>query len=244
MPKTSSYKLSISNNDEIGFTLHSVVMEPRHCTPLDLAAAAKNLRVDFHGENEDEIAIISRKIVNYLLTDFFVLAHRTGLYNRQLKLWEALASVSEVKIAQLEQGFFKKVELPIWDLSMSDNKGRTKLLVRLVYDVPNSEFDLSNEKGCKVLLASTVQRAERLKMEHPLFSGVFLFCPKRAAECVRSCLSMVTAVDDPVGKYEAKLYSLPDISMDLFEYDNASDELKMLYPSLQKMNPNERAAST
>jgi hypothetical protein len=236
MPKTPSYKLSISSNDEIGFTLHSVVMEPRHCTPLDLAAAAKNLRVDFHGENEDEIAIISKKVVNYLLTDFFVQAHRTGLYNRQLKLWEALASVSEVKIAQLQQGIFKKIELPIWDLSMLDSKGRTKLLVRLVFDGPNSEFDLSNEKGCKALIASTVQRAERLKLEHPLFSGVFLFCPKPAAEYVRSCISTVTVVDDPVGKYESKLVSLPDVSLDLFEYDNGGDELRLLHPSLSKMN--------
>jgi hypothetical protein len=243
MPKTPSYKLSISNNDEIGFTLHSVVLEPRRCTPLDLAAAVKNLRIDFHGENEDEIAIISKKIVNYLLTDFFVLAHRTGFYNRQLKLWEALASVCEVKMAQLQQGFFKKIELPIWDFPMLDSKGRTRLLVRLVFDAPNSEFDLSNEKGCKALIASTVQRAERLKVENPLFSGVFLFCPNPAAEYVRSCLSMVTVVDDPVGKYEAKIVSLPDVSLDLFEYDHAGDELKMLHPRLQKMNSSERSVA-
>jgi hypothetical protein len=244
MPKTPSYKLSISNIDEIGFTLHSVVMKPRHSTPLDLAAAAKNLRIDFHGENEDEIAIISRKIVSYLLTDFFVLSHRTGLYNRQLKLWEALASICEVKIAQLQQGFFKKIELPIWDFSMVDTRGRTMLLVRVALDVPHAEFDLTNEKGCKALIDSTIQRTERLRIENPLFAGVFLFCPKPAAEYVRSCLSTVTAIDDPVGKYESRLFSLPDVSFDLFEYDNAGDELRMLHPSLQKMSSSERTATT
>jgi hypothetical protein len=244
MPKTPSYKLSISNNDEIGFTLHKVVMEPRQCTPLDLAAAAKNVRIDFHGENEDEIAILSKKMVNYLLTDFFVLAHRTGLYNRQLKLWEALAGISEVKIAQLQQGFFKKIDLPIWDLLMLDSKGRTKLLVRMVFDIPNAEFDLNNEKGCKALLASTVQRAERLRIENPSFNGVFLFCPKPAGEYVRSYISMITVVDDPVGKYEAKIVSLPDVSLNLFEYESAGDELKMLHPSLQKMNSSERTVAT
>lgn len=244
MPKTPSYKLSISNEDESSFTLHSVAMAPRRCTPLDLAAAVRNLRIDFQDENEDDIAKLSKKIVHYLLTDFFVLAHRTGLYNRQLKLWESLATVSDVHMSQLQQGFFKKVDLPVWDLPMSDNKKRTKLLVRLVFDQPNAEFDLSNEKGCKALLANTVLRAERLKVESSAFCGVLLFCPEPAAEYVRSCMPAVTAVDDPVARYDARLLALPDVSIDLFQYGSDADELQLLHPSLQKANSSPRSTAT
>jgi hypothetical protein len=227
MPKTTTYKLSIKSANEIGFTLQSVVAEPRQCNPLDLQAACANLSLVAEGEEPPKLAT---QLVQFLLTDFFALAHRTGLYNRQKKLWEALSRLIEVKISRLNYGIFGKTDLPILEFLFTDGLGKVLVLARLFEPSQTDAFNLENEKDCKNLLQSAVQRSEKLRSENPAFAGLFLCWPSPIATSVVKTVEQLTGASDPIARYESLLPGPFGVCIDLLEFSHS--EFSLVHPKL------------
>jgi hypothetical protein len=227
MPKTTTYKLSIKSANETSFTLQSVVAEPRQCTPLDLQAACANLVVESDAAEPPELAT---RLVQFLLTDFFALAHRTGLYNRQRKLWEGLARVEQVKIARLNYGIFAKIDLPILELLLTDGQGKVLILSRLFEPTETDAFNLENEKDCKNLLQSAVQRSEKLRSENPAFAGLFLCWPGSVPRSVLKTVEQLIGASDPIARYESIIPGPFGVCVDLLEFGPSHFEL--VHPKL------------
>ncbi len=228
MPNQDVYKFEIKCADPAGFTLNSVVSTPRTCTPLDLAAACKNIVLESTGS--DAPRVIS-DCVQYLLTEFFALQHRTGLYNRQRLLWETLGRVTTVEAKRLTQGIFQKTELPVFDLLFKDGKGRIAIFGQLIED----EAFLADDKKQREYWRSLVSRTEKIKSSKGPTFGLLIFAPAPFPNNLLSEVLKQTSGSDPVGRYESLLPEPLTIAVDLLEYTASpahSHAIRLVHPDL------------
>jgi len=225
MPKKSVHKLAVKNASESAFSLHSVTGKPRQCTPIDLHLASENLRLEPLTEEPPEEVL---QLAYYLLTDFFGLLHRSGLYNRQMPLWEALARIAEIHIERLTEGFIAKIELPIWELRMLDIHGRKLVLVRFLDDSATDLVDSQNSKDALRFLKNAIKTAAKLKSENPGFAGLILGCAWPMPEIIIENVLRLTG-NDPVARYQSVLQNI-GCSIDLIA--RQQERYSLVLPSL------------
>lgn len=230
MPKPVSHKLFVKSIETTGFTLNSVSSDPRRCLPLDLKVACASVAVEPAGA---EVSSLARRILYYLLTEFFALSHKTGLYNRQRKLWDALACVTEADVLRLEKGLLKKTALPIIDLNMHDRKGQIVILARIIESTQAPGFDLTTEKDCKNILESTVAQAEKLYGENNSFTGFFLCCPAPFPESIKLKVEQLTQAHSALGRYESILPGRFGLHTNLLSH--ADEGITLVHPNLQRL---------
>lgn len=206
MPKKANFIFEVRIRISEAFTLDSIVRSPRTFKPKDVQSACQNNElVVAHGEPPAEVV----SLVTYVMTDFFAMAHATGLYNRQTALWEALSKVTTISVEQLASGVFKKQPLPIYDFSFQDYKGKTLLLANLVSQVPEKKTGLE-------LLKSFISRASGKPV-----AGVLGFFSAPMPVGVLDYVQHQTRTPDPVARYESVMPGL-NKPFDLFEL-NESD---------------------
>ncbi len=193
MPQTPDFKVELKLLETEGTTLDSIARTPRIFKPQDLKAACQNTRLVCTPPTAPPWVLA---IVEYIAVEFFVLAHRTGLYNRQKTLWSSLAKVSSVSVFQLTEGLFNRRSLPLYDLHFQDYCGRTFILGHFV-DPSHPRDGAAIEK----LFANFLKRAEKIS---PL-TGLFLCFPEPFPEDLLSKVSQLTDAADPVARYESIL---------------------------------------
>lgn len=218
----------------MGFTLNSVVGSPRTSTPLDVKTACENLSVDPLGE---EAPTIVRDAVHFMVTDFFALAHRTGLYNRQRGLWEALARIAKVEVFRLKQGIFQKTELPQLDVHLNDSKNRTLIFMHMVEPQAYDENWHEDERRLKEIVKTVQQRAEKLKGTTGALQGAFLCFPRPFPEIVLNNVQKMTSASDPVGRYESLLPEPLLIPLNLIDVDRKGT-VRLVHPHLEPRKTN------
>ncbi len=227
MPKSAIYKLLITCANETGFCLQSVVAKPRECTPLDLQAACENVKIEMLAEIPPQTAV---DLTKFLLTGFFAQAHRSGLYNRQIKVWQALSRITEVRINRLQQGFLAKIDLPILDLFLCDARGQTLLMARLLEAAAVHADRGDSEKNYKNLLGGAIQRCEKSRSENPALVGFFLCWPKPLPLIVQTTVENITGAQDPIARYESLLPGAQGVCLDLIEFGD--DQFSLVHPRL------------
>lgn len=199
----SSVQLQIKILNPNAYTLNTIIGSPRTCTPYDVKAAGANLEITpEEGADRDEPGVLSESLalVRYLLIDYFSLAHSSGLYNRQMNLWQSLAKVTSVKVNQLTQGLFTKTELPIIDLYFLDAKSRVLLLGSFL----KPHEDWKDEKKCRSALSDFMRRAEKVqRKDPPAFAGLFLCFPEPFPPAILKQIQAMTGASDPIGRYES-----------------------------------------
>ncbi|MBS1956812.1 MAG: hypothetical protein JST89_21665 [Cyanobacteria bacterium SZAS-4] len=237
MPNSATYKLSITTENSSSHTLNSVVMQPRVSTPIDLQAATSNIKV----ESDSDCPPMLQTVVRYIFTEFFSLAHRTGLYNRQKLLWESIARINDVAVHRLQQGLFSKTNLPYYDLHFQDSKGRPLLLACVAEPEAVMGADADGERKMKDAVKALQQRAEKLRSKGGTLSGVFLVYPKPFPENVLKIVEDLTGASDPVGKFESILPEPLLIPIDLLEVNLEQlessaeinmDAMRLVHPDL------------
>lgn len=203
------YQVHLISSDLLG--LGTVVRNPRVYKPQDLELACQNLEILPVGGQPPDAYI--QRLVEFVLRDFFAMAHRTGLYNRQKVLWESLSKVTGIAVEQHQKGLFRKEPLPVFDLEFQDYKARTLILARLVE--PEYEAD---ERQLTKLLKDLFAKAKRLDG----IAGLFFCSPAPLAESLRRRVGKLTGAEDPVAKYEALLPEPLAIPLDLLEIDSTT----------------------
>jgi len=206
MPPKANFIFEVRTRISEAFTLDSIVRSPRTFKPKDVHSACQNTElVVTHGEPSSEVV----NLATYVMTDFFAMAHATGLYNRQKTLWESLSKVNSVQVKQLSSGVFNKQPLSIFDFSFLDYKNKTLLLASLVGKVPAQ----SNALG---QLKSFVSRASG-----KCGAGVLVFFPAPIPLEVIEFVQKQTHTEDPVGRYES---IMPGINrpFDLLEMNDSN----------------------
>lgn len=225
MPKNSVHKLAVKSVDETAFSLHSVTSRPRQCTPTDLQLANENLKLEPLTNDPPERALA---LVRYVLTDFFTQLHRSGLYNRQMALWEALARVVEVHIERLNQGFIAKIELPIWEIRFVDAQGKKPIVARFLDETAPNLVDANNPKDALRFLQDSIRRAEKLKVENPQFAGLILCCCAPVPKIIVENILKLTG-DDAISRYQS---ILPAAACHLDLIEEQGDQFALVLPTL------------
>lgn len=231
MPAHPLYKFKIDVISDEVVTFGTIIRSPRIYKPLDLQSASRNLRIS--KESGDGIPEID-SLVNYFVAEFFVLLHRTGLYNRQRQLWEALARVTRVNVVQLQGGLLANRPLPAFDIQFLDFRERQLLLCRFIQSAEQFE-----DKGCQRLLRSLLAQSAKV----PGLLGLFMVCLEPFPDGLRQRVSKLTEADDPVGRYESLLPKPLKIPIDLLVMSKSVEgktDVQLLHPDLKV---NKRACS-
>ncbi|MBX9939612.1 MAG: hypothetical protein K2Y32_10180 [Candidatus Obscuribacterales bacterium] len=127
------------------FHLGSVVQNPRAVTTLDVEAACSNLSLSIvSGKDCDNASHmkLASDFVAYILQGFFLTMHQTGLFNRQITLFEALARIDSVEVKQMEKGFFSRSPLPVLELNFKAGKAILARGLILLPDIANAEMSI------------------------------------------------------------------------------------------------------
>jgi hypothetical protein len=225
MPTNSVHKLAVKSIGETAFSLHSVISNPRHCTPIDLQLAGENLKLQPLTNDPPQEAV---QLASYLLTEFFATLHRSGLYNRQKALWEALARVHEVHFERLKAGFIVKIELPIWELRFVDERGRKLVLARFLDNSAPNLVDAKNGKDATRFLQNAIKQAEKFKVENAAFAGLILCCERQMPESIVTDVLKLTG-DDAVARYQSLL---PTIGCPIDLLVSQDDRFSIVLPLL------------
>lgn len=173
-------------------------------------------------------------LAHYIAIDFFALAHATGLYNRQIKLWEGLARTLTVEISQMSKGIFSQEKLPEYDFCFQDHKKRT---VALAYYAAaknsGSNFDYLKSTNNCLRRAAEVQGA----------SGVFLCYPSPFPTKVLEFIRRETNAADSISRYES-IFPKLGVPVNLLEVENSSvfnpseqaqfQRIRLIHPDLSK----------
>jgi hypothetical protein len=207
MPRKADFIFDVNIRIPEAFTLDSIVRSPRTFKPKDVASACQNNHLVLkHGQPPPMVV----SLATYMMTDFFAMAHGTGLYNRQRHLWESLSQVNSIHVQQLSSGVFHKSQLPIFDFSFQDYKGKPLLYVLLVSSVPDKQKATS-------LLKAFIGRAHG---KSSLTGSIACFpapMPTDVLEAVRN----QTNTTDAIARYEAVFPALR-VPFDLLEMDQAN----------------------
>lgn len=202
MPTKANFIFEVSIRIPEAFTLDSVVRSPRTFKPKDLRSACENNQlVVKQGAPPQAVSDLAQ----YVMTDFFAMAHATGLYNRQRQMWEALSQVNTIAVNQLNQGVFRKSGLPVFDLAFQDYKGKPLIMALLV-------TQLGGKLNPVKVLRQFIGRAQgKLGL-----TGALAFFPAPLPESVLQLVEKETFTDDPIARYESILPALR-LPFDLLE---------------------------
>lgn len=226
MPIKANFIFEVSIRIPEAFTLDSIVRSPRTFKPKDvLSACDNNQLVVKEGLPPPEVT----SLATYVMTDFFSMAHSTGLYNRQRKMWEALSQVNTIAVHQLSSGLINKSGLPVFDFSFQDYKGKPLLLALLVTHLPEKFKAVAT-------LKSFIRRAAGKSTLH----GALACFPAPLADDLLNFVERQTFTSDPIARYESILPSLR-LPFDLLEAHetvepgtSASNQYLLKHPSLKK----------
>lgn len=219
MSRHSSRNIRINCLETDAFGLYSVVANPRSVTPYDVQAAGKNIGLQFDGKKPAKDVV---SLVNYVLTGYFELAHRTGLYNRQKELWESIARLTSCRPEVVRQGIFVPIRLPVVDIVFYNSQNNPIVIVRLVKPQKRKDFD----KRAARYLTSFIQKIGKLQNRKGTLTGAMFCVPSPVPETVIKKIQNKVGANDPTNRFDSRLPAPANISFDVLEmsYGNVGVE--------------------
>jgi hypothetical protein len=207
MPRKANFIFDVQIRIAEAFTLDSIVRSPRTFKPKDVLSACQNNELVLKSGSPPQPVL---SLATYVMTDFFAMAHATGLYNRQRHLWESLSQVNSIHIYQQTAGLFQKQALPVFDFSFLDYKGKPLICALLVLHLPGKEKPLS-------LLKSFISRWQG---KGSLTGSLCCFAEKIPPK-VMEYVQRQTFTNDPIAKYESIMPGL-NVPLDLLEMNTSN----------------------
>lgn len=230
MPRRPDFILPISIQNIEDFSPEAVVKSPRTFRPQDVQNACRNVAITPPKDTPAEVLAIAQ----FIGIDFTALAHSTGLYNRQIKLWEALAKTQKVEVHQMSKGLFTKSKLPEFDFSFIDHKNRCIALARYAA-AEQSGSNMDYLRDCREFF----KRAEGITG----LTGLFVCYPAPFAKSVLEYIRKETNAADSVARFES-LHPKLAVPVNLIEfarsvvYDPTAGadrhSLRLVHPDLSK----------
>lgn len=221
--KSELCKLKISLKNPFGITPEQITQTPRSFNTKQIQTAVENVSLDDIQEIPlDEIPL---KSTEYLLKDFFLYMHQTGLYNRQFNLWRSLGNIKQLAVCKLQKGWFKKKELPIYLIDFFIDLKRACIKV-LVHDEDNIDYD-----KFKIFLKLLLSQGNKKRLK-----GIFYFL-KRADNDFLTKLTFLTRAFDSISKYESHIKGTRDVRLNVLTFERQLNTLfiKHVYPELKPL---------
>lgn len=230
MPSRPDFILPISIQNIEDFSPEAIVKSPRTFRPQDVLNACRNVAITPPKGTPAEVLAIAQ----FVAIDFIALAHSTGLFNRQIKLWEALARTQKVEVHQMSKGIFNKTKLPQFDFSCIDQKGRCIAMARYAA-AEQSGQNLDYLRDCREFF----KRAEGITG----LAGVFVSYPSPFAKNVLEFIRKETNASDSIARFESILPKLA-VPVNLVEFSRSAiydptagaerHSLRLVHPDLSK----------
>lgn len=228
-------KYKISPKNPLSLTCEKVTQTPRVFNTSQIKSAIEN--ISFINIEENIIPKNLTKIIEYILKDFFLYMHQTGLYNRQFKFWKTLGSITQCKISKLQKGFFKKKDLNIQIIEFYIDP-KVPCIKSLIIERNNNEqnFGFKNTyREFKYYLSKTLAdtNINRLK-------GIICFLNYNPDETFISKLNLITNAVDPISKYESVLLDLKDVRLNVItcREENEQTNFYHVFPELKSLKNN------
>lgn len=235
MPQKADFILRFTLQNIEDFSPDAIARSPRNFRPGDLINACNNVVLEVVGKDPPQHM---SSMARYLAIDFFALAHGSGLYNRQTKLWEGLAKTATIQFFVKKTGLVHKTELPEFDMLLFDRKDRVIAVAH--YTAPVANGDKHDYVGAFKEFLKRVKLRQGRQRQNAL--GIFLCYPAPFPEKVKELVMKETFAQDPVRKYESVLPSL-GIPIDLFEMDlvatkspsgSSHHAIRLVHPDLSR----------
>ncbi len=202
MSVVNSSTIVIKNDTTEAFNLSSVTQSPRTATAQDLEAACANLLFEPSAKVPDMVMAAAK----FVLTDYFTQAHQSGLYNRQIKLWESLSKIAVVDVKQLARGIFQKVAMPVYELNFKTNTGQTLACALVVEPLFSKTAENENAHAQLDLFKDFLGRMAKMQARQgDQVRGVFVFFDSPFPPAVLTHVEKVTGAADPVAKFDSIL---------------------------------------
>ena len=188
--------------DSEGYDLSSVLNSPRQVTRNDLEAAVANLQIEYPADMASDFHW-PMSLIGFVLKDYFVQCHQSGLYNRHKRPFESIPKVDHVMVRQIERGMMEKVLLPAWELTFLSAR-KEPYLSGLVF---SGAF--IKRRGYEEMLATVkehfvqLQRTKAKFAGHPaIVNGAFIACGAPFPEQLTSYFYKLTDGEDALGRIE------------------------------------------
>ncbi|MBI3591075.1 MAG: hypothetical protein HY094_06865 [Candidatus Melainabacteria bacterium] len=209
-------------------TCEKITQTPRVFNTAQIKNAIENISlIDVEEKVTPELLI---KIIEYILKDFFLYMHQTGLYNRQFKLWKTMGNITQCSISKLQGGIFKKNDLNTYIIDFFIDP-KSPCLCAIVNEGTKAE-SLSMYENFKSSLSKTLYgiNPDRVK-------GVFYFFNAMPDKEFITKLDFMTNAFDPISKYEAMLSDIKDTRLNIinFKCENEKYSFQHVYPEIRKL---------
>jgi hypothetical protein len=222
MSAAKNSTIVIKTADQEAYSLTAVTANPRNATAADIQAGLDNLVF----ETPEGTSDLVMAVVQYLFQDYFVFAHQTGLYNRQIRLWETFSRINAIQVRQVEKGFFSRTPIPVYELVMKTGQGQTPVCVLVIdKDVIHCEAfkrhgggaagkiygELLEDFLLKVMKIQARQGANGVK-------GVFVVTPEPLEGALLNYIEKKTGGTDAVSKVESIMPAPVSAHINLLTY--------------------------
>lgn len=223
--KKELWKIKIGHKNSLTLTGDKITQTPRVYKTSQIKEAIDN--ISFLEMEEKDIPEIVIKTITYVLQDFFLCMHQTGLYNRQFKFWKTLANITQANVYSLYKGILNGKNLNVYmiDLCIDPRFVSIKLLIN-----ENNEKKISFRDLKGHLDKASVYNFGKLK-------GIIYFINEPVLDDYFSLkLENMTNASDPISKYESILRGTKDLRFNLVHFKNEDGQYKYehIYPSLSR----------
>ena len=215
-------ELKVTLKNPLAITCEKITQNPRAHSTSEIKSAIENISIlDVKERIIPEVII---KAVNYILKDFFLYMHQSGLYNRQLNLWRILSHVSQIHVFELLKGFTKKVNLSTY-LIYFQVEERSPCIVGIINEKNTDSY--SELKTCLDKILGIINK-EKLK-------GVFYFTSRELGNDFMTNIITLTEAHDPISKYESIICGTKNTRLNLIKYkkENKDYLFEHMYPKLR-----------
>ena len=219
-------KIKISQKKPFGLTTEKITQTPRSFNTNQIIEGTENLT--FTEEKEGLTPDLLFRTIQYLLRDFFLYMHQSGLYNRQLVLWKTLGNVTQCNIYRLKKGFVKKQPLGIFIIDFFiDPKAPCISAILLNSIDQNTKEDCFKSLKYNLSKIISTENLKRLK-------GIFYFLNTKPDSFFLNNLDILTDAFDPIAKYESLLNWTKDVRLNVITFDefNKNHKFEHIYPQI------------
>jgi len=228
MAVVNNSSVLIKNLDNEAYNLGSVTANPRAASAADIKAGLDNLVIE-PSDNTNDLVLA---VIQYLFQDYFGFAHQTGLYNRQIRLWEMVSRVSTVEVRQVEKGFFSRTTLPVYELVMKTALSQSPICALVIGPEirandyyknyrPSEEgkiyVDLLRDFLLKVMKIQARLGANGVK-------GIFVVSPEPLEPALLAYIEKETGATDPVSKVESIMPAPVSAHINLLTYSPTDND--------------------
>lgn len=226
--KNELSKFKITQKNPFDMTCEKVTQTPRIFNTTQIKAAIENVLIT----KSDEVTTpeLTLKITEYILKDLFLSMHQSGLYNRQLKLWEIIGNVKQGSIFKLNKGLIKKKELDIYiiDFFIDPQSPCFSVVFNNDTEVNNNTSSLLKNLNTYILRTLMGTKADR-------FKGIFYLLNTMPEKGFHIGLDQMTNAFDPISRYESRITFTKDVRLNVItsKKENNGYTFEHIYPEVK-----------